>query len=59
MGLNSWIVKIKMNWHLARLYYYLCLVDCCLDSDICGELEEKIIYHRGKINNSFNEITTK
>jgi len=59
MGLNSQIVKIKMNWHTARLYYYMCLADCCLDSDIRGELEEKIGYHKDKINNSFNEITTK
>lgn len=59
MGLNSRIVKIRMNWHLARLYYYSCLVDCCLDSDIRGELEEKIIYHRGKINYSVNEIPIK
>jgi hypothetical protein len=59
MGLNSRIVKIKMNWHLARLYYYMCLADCCLDSDIQGNLEEKINFHRGKINNSFHKITTK
>jgi hypothetical protein len=50
MGLKSRIIKIKMNWHTARLYYYMCLTDCCLDSDIQGNLDEKIMYHRDKLN---------
>lgn len=52
MGLNSRIVKIKMKWHTARLYYYMCLVDCCLDAGIQGEIEGKIMYHREKLNDS-------
>lgn len=50
MGLNSQIKKMKIKWHTARLYYYMCLADCCLDSDIQGNLEERIIYHRDKLN---------
>lgn len=50
MGLNSRIKKMKIKWHTARLYYYMCLADCCLDSDIQGNLEERIMYHRDKLN---------
>lgn len=50
MGFKSRIKKMKIKWHTARLFYYMCLADCCLDSDILGNLEEKIMYHREKLN---------
>jgi hypothetical protein len=58
MEFNSRIVKIKMSWHTARIYYYRCLADCCLDSDIQGKLDEKIMYHNAQLN-LFQSIVTK
>lgn len=53
MEFNSWILKNKMRWHNARLYYYLSLHDSCLDPAIKGQLKKKISYHRENVNKSF------
>lgn len=54
MGLKSWILKNKIKWHNAMLYYYLSLHDSCLDTAIKDQLQKKIMYHRDQLNNSFN-----
>ncbi|MCM3763611.1 hypothetical protein [Neobacillus niacini] len=44
--MNSFMCKIKNEWHYFRMRYHEQLLESCLDQHLKGKITKKISYHK-------------
>ncbi|WP_378585977.1 hypothetical protein [Neobacillus sp. GCM10023253] len=49
-GMNTLLAKFKKEWHLFRVNYHELLLADCLDYELQCKLEQKITYHKMRLN---------
>lgn len=48
--MNTLLAKFKKEWHLFRVNYHELLLADCLDYELQCKLEQKITYHKMRLN---------